>query len=68
MRAATASLSACAWALSSSAAAELVAGKITDDTKEITAGMLGPKQIVNHEVLRGEPLVFTKTNIDRYQF
>jgi hypothetical protein len=30
--------------------------------------MLGPKQIVNHEVLRGEPLVFTKANIEQYQF
>ena len=50
------------------AAAQLVAGKITDDTKEIAAGKLGPKQIVDHVVLLGEPLVFTKANIDQYQF
>ena len=68
MRAATASLSACAWALSSSAAAQLVAGKITDATTEIAAGKLGPKQIVDHVVLLGEPLVFTKANIEQYQF
>ena len=50
------------------AAAQLVAGKITDDTKEIAAGKLGPKEIVDHVVLLGEPLVFTKANIDQYQF
>jgi len=50
------------------AAAQLVAGKITDDTKEIAAGKLGPKQIVDHVVLLGDPLVFTKANIDQYQF
>jgi ABC-type sugar transport system substrate-binding protein len=49
-------------------AAQLVTGKITDGSKEISAGKLGPKQIVNHEVLLGEPLVFTKANIDQYGF
>jgi len=42
--------------------------KITDETKEIAAGKLGPKEIIDHVVLLGEPLVFTKANIDQYQF
>jgi rhamnose transport system substrate-binding protein len=50
------------------AAVQLVQGKIAADTKEISAGRLGQKQIVGQQVLLGEPLVFTKQNIDQYGF
>jgi ABC-type sugar transport system substrate-binding protein len=50
------------------AAVQLVQGKIKDDAKEISAGRLGQKQLGDHQVLLGEPLVFTKRNIDQYGF
>ena len=50
------------------AAVQLVQGKITSEAKEISAGRLGQKQIVDRQVLLGEPLVFTKQNIDQYGF
>ena len=50
------------------AAAQFASGKLKPDSKEIDAGKLGKKQIVNGEVLLGEPLVFTKANIDNFDF
>jgi ABC-type sugar transport system substrate-binding protein len=49
-------------------AAQLSAGKITNQSKEVSAGKLGSKQIVDRQVLLGDPLVFTKSNIDQYGF
>lgn len=49
-------------------AVQLLQKKITPDSTEITAGKLAVKKIVNHEVLLGDPLVFTKDNIDGYNF
>jgi ABC-type sugar transport system substrate-binding protein len=50
------------------AAVQLVEGRIDDHSKSISAGRLGQKQIVDQQVLLGEPLVFTKANIDQYGF
>ncbi len=50
------------------AAVQLVQKTITAESTAITAGKLGPKQIVNREVLLGEPLVFTRANIGDYDF
>jgi rhamnose transport system substrate-binding protein len=49
-------------------AVQLVQKTITAESTAITAGKLGPKQIVNREVLLGEPLVFTRANIGDYDF
>jgi ABC-type sugar transport system substrate-binding protein len=50
------------------AAVQFANGTIKPDSKEIVAGKLGKKQIVNGEVLLGEPLVFTQANIDQFDF
>lgn len=49
-------------------AVQLVQKKITAETKEVTAGRLGTKSLEHGQVLLGDPLVFTKDNIDRYNF
>lgn len=49
-------------------AAQMAMGRITADSKEVVAGKLGTKPITNREVLLGEPLVFNRDNIDRFEF
>jgi ABC-type sugar transport system substrate-binding protein len=49
-------------------AAQLVQKKLSTDSASVTAGKLGPKKIDNREVLLGDPLVFTKENIDGFNF
>ncbi len=50
------------------AAVQLVRKEITSGSRELAAGKLGTKAIVNREVLLGVPLIFTKANIDDYNF
>jgi rhamnose transport system substrate-binding protein len=50
-------------------AAEAVAnGKLKPDAKEFEAGRLGKKKIENGNILLGDILVFTKDNIDKFDF
>jgi rhamnose transport system substrate-binding protein len=50
------------------AAKAVVEKKITDKTKSIQAGRLGEKKVSNHEIMLGDPLVFDKKNIEKYDF
>ncbi len=43
-------------------------GTLQADAKEFTAGRLGKIAIEGDEVILGKPLVFTKDNIDQYDF
>jgi ABC-type sugar transport system substrate-binding protein len=43
-------------------------GKLTDATKDFTAGRLGKITVNDHMVLLGQPLIFNKGNIDKFNF
>ena len=49
-------------------AAQLASGKLKADAASINAGKLGEKKIEGGQVLLGGILVFTKDNIDQYDF
>jgi len=46
----------------------LATGKLHQDTTSFAAGRLGEKQVAGDHVLLGDILVFTKDNIDQYDF
>jgi rhamnose transport system substrate-binding protein len=54
--------------LSLYAGALLAQGKLQSGAKSIQAGRLGPIEIRGREIILGEPLKFTKSNIDNYDF
>ena len=43
-------------------------GKLTPESTQLAAGRLGTMQVKDRVVLLGDPLVFNKANIDRYDF
>jgi rhamnose transport system substrate-binding protein len=43
-------------------------GKLTSETKSFAAGRLGRVQIRDSQIILGAPLLFTKNNIDRFDF
>jgi len=50
------------------AAHDLAAGKLTTGAKQITAGKLGKMKIEGDNILLGRPFVFTRDNIDQFDF
>jgi len=50
------------------AAHDLAVGKLTTSSKQITAGKLGKMKIEGDNILLGRPFVFTKENIDQFDF
>lgn len=47
----------------------VIDGKLTPDSKTVSAGRLGELKVLNgSQVLLGDPLVFTKDNVDQYNF
>ena len=50
------------------AAKALLDGKLSEQTPQLEAGRLGPIQIEDRVILLGEPLIFTKDNIDQFDF
>jgi rhamnose transport system substrate-binding protein len=50
------------------AAAQLAEGKLKPGAKSITAGSLGEFEIQGDNILLGKPYLFTKENIDRFDF
>ncbi len=46
----------------------LASGKIPSDAKEVAAGKLGTRPIVGDHVMLGDILIFTKENIDQFNF
>ncbi|MCL5269834.1 MAG: substrate-binding domain-containing protein [bacterium] len=50
------------------AAALAVKGGLTPQTTQIKAGRLGDIKVSDRVVLLGDPLIFTKDNIDQYEF
>jgi ABC-type sugar transport system substrate-binding protein len=49
-------------------AAQLVQRKATPTSRHVEGGKLGPKVVENREVLLGEPLIFTRENVQRFNF
>jgi rhamnose transport system permease protein len=54
--------------LSVYAGALLAQGKLQSGAESLQAGRLGPIEIRGTEIILGEPLKFTKANIDKYDF
>jgi rhamnose transport system substrate-binding protein len=54
--------------LSVYAGALLAQGKLQSGAASVQAGRLGPIEIRGSEIILGEPLKFTKDNIDKYDF
>jgi ABC-type sugar transport system substrate-binding protein len=50
------------------AAHDLADGKLTPGAGEMTAGRLGKLKIEGDNILLGTPFVFTKDNIDQFDF
>jgi rhamnose transport system permease protein len=50
------------------AAHDLASGSLTRGAKELSAGRLGTMQIEGDNILLGTPFVFTKDNIDQFDF
>jgi rhamnose transport system substrate-binding protein len=50
------------------AAYDLAGGRLTRGAKELSAGRLGTMQIEGDNILLGTPFVFTKDNIDQFDF
>ncbi|MCX5653186.1 MAG: substrate-binding domain-containing protein [Planctomycetota bacterium] len=50
------------------AAHDLAGGSLTRGAKELSAGRLGTMQIEGDNILLGTPFVFTKDNIDQFDF
>ena len=50
------------------AAAAIRSGKLKPGATEFTAGRLGKKQISGDQILLGDVLLFTKDNIDQFDF
>ena len=46
----------------------LVSGELKEGATSFTAGRLGEKKIVADNILLGDILIFTKDNIDQYDF
>jgi len=47
----------------------VIDGKLTPESKTVSAGRLGELKVLNgSQVLLGDPLVFTKDNVDQYNF
>lgn len=50
------------------AARQLADGKLTGSSKSLVGGRLGEIQIVDQNILLGQPFVFTRENIDQFDF
>ena len=50
------------------ASALLADGKLPADARSIAAGRIGPVEIRGSEIILGEPIKFTKANIDQFDF
>lgn len=50
------------------AAKQVADGKLTPDAKTMVGGRLGEMKIVDQNILLGQPFVFTKENIDQFDF
>jgi rhamnose transport system substrate-binding protein len=49
-------------------AVDLVEGKIAKGARSVSAGRLGEIEVRGDEVILGEPMIFNKGNIDRFDF
>ena len=49
-------------------ASELAQGNVEKGATSISAGRLGPIEIRNGQVILGKPMIFNKSNIDRFNF
>ena len=50
------------------AAKQLADGQLKSEARSLTGGRLGEMQIVDQNILLGSPFVFTKENIDKFDF
>lgn len=50
------------------AAADIVNGKLTAGAKEFDGGKLGKIEVLGDNLVLGQPFVFTKENIDQFEF
>ena len=50
------------------AAAALAKGELKQGATEFAAGRLGTVKVVGDQIILGDPIVFTKDNIDKYDF
>ena len=50
------------------ASQQLVSGKLKRGVTSMDAGRLGKIEVAGDQVLLGKPLIFTKANIDQYNF
>ncbi len=50
------------------AAADLASGKLAPGAKEFDGGKLGKIEVQGDNLVLGQPFVFTKENIDQFEF
>jgi rhamnose transport system permease protein len=50
------------------ASAMIAQGRLPKDARSLQAGRLGPIEIRGSEIVLGAPMMFTKANIDRFDF
>jgi hypothetical protein len=46
----------------------LAGGKLPPDARSMSAGRIGAVEIRGSEIILGEPIKFTKANIDQFDF